>query len=269
MLSALTDLLGAMLPAARRRRARPARRSRPVDPEQLAMDFAVSAPSAEPDARTSVPRGEAPSPRAAAALLYARLGALGLRGITHLVVTRNRTVLVSWRGTQLRVHRGFVDAPDDALEAIVRFVTARRRTERAEAVRQLRAYQLRDAGPRRPRRLVTASDDRAMAERLGAMHRALNLRCFEGTLAEIEVVVSRRMQTRLGHYALAQAGRPGQIALSRRHLLRHGWTQGAETLLHEMVHQWQDETGLPVDHGAAFRQKARALGITPAAKRTV
>ena len=233
------------------------------------MDFAVSAPSAGPLVGALAHRPDAPSQRAVAALLYARLGALGLTGITHLVVTRNRTVLVSWRGTQLRVHRGFVDALDDTLQAIVGFVTARRRTERAEAVRRLRVFQLPDTGPRRPRRLVTAGDDRAMAERLSAMHHALNVRCFEGALGAIEVVVSRRMQTRLGHYALAQAGLPGQIALSRRHLMRHGWTQGAETLLHEMVHQWQDESGLPVDHGMAFRRKARALGITPAAKRAV
>jgi hypothetical protein len=38
-----------------------------------------------------------------------------------------------------------------------------------------------------------------------------------------------------------------------------------ETLLHEMVHQWQAETGQPVDHGRAFRRKAREVGITPRA----
>ena len=27
-------------------------------------------------------------------------------------------------------------------------------------------------------------------------------------------------------------------------------------MLHEMVHQWQAETGLPVDHGPLFREKA-------------
>jgi hypothetical protein len=39
------------------------------------------------------------------------------------------------------------------------------------------------------------------------------------------------------------------------------------TMLHEMVHQWQAESGLPVDHGAAFRQKAAELGIQPHASR--
>jgi hypothetical protein len=39
------------------------------------------------------------------------------------------------------------------------------------------------------------------------------------------------------------------------------------TLLHEMVHQWQDETGRAIDHGAGFRAKARDVGIAAAARR--
>jgi lambda repressor-like predicted transcriptional regulator len=36
-----------------------------------------------------------------------------------------------------------------------------------------------------------------------------------------------------------------------------------------MVHQWQDEAGHAIDHGATFRQKAREVGITPSARRHV
>ena len=36
-----------------------------------------------------------------------------------------------------------------------------------------------------------------------------------------------------------------------------------------MVHQWQAETGLPVDHGPGFRRKAREVGIEPQARRKV
>ena len=50
---------------------------------------------------------------------------------------------------------------------------------------------------------------------------------------------------------------------------RHGWDEALHTLLHEMVHQWQDETGRPLDHGAGFRRKAREVGIIPAARRVV
>ena len=88
-------------------------------------------------------------------------------------------------------------------------------------------------------------------------------------LSAVSIVVSRRMRARLGHYAVAAVGSPAQIAISRRHVRRHGWADAGETLLHEMVHQWQDETGQPVDHGAAFKRKAREVGIPPRAARVV
>ena len=34
-----------------------------------------------------------------------------------------------------------------------------------------------------------------------------------------------------------------------------------------MVHQWQAESGLAVDHGPSFKRKARELGIEPLARR--
>ena len=40
-------------------------------------------------------------------------------------------------------------------------------------------------------------------------------------------------------------------------------------MLHEMVHQWQAETGLVVNHGRSFRLKAVAVGIEPMARRIV
>ena len=54
--------------------------------------------------------------------------------------------------------------------------------------------------------------------------------------------------------------------MSRAHL-RHGWVEVERTVLHEMVHQWQAESGLPVDHGTQFRRKAREVGIEPTARR--
>ncbi|HEY8833823.1 MAG TPA: SprT-like domain-containing protein, partial [Gemmatimonadaceae bacterium] len=80
---------------------------------------------------------------------------------------------------------------------------------------------------------------------------------------------SRRMKSRLGHYSPASEGCVPEIVLSRRHIRRDGWDEALHTLLHEMVHQWQDEQGLVVDHGASFRAKARAVGITPLACRAV
>ena len=75
------------------------------------------------------------------------------------------------------------------------------------------------------------------------------------------------MRSRLGELALdARSGRTLEIAMSRAHL-RHGWAEVERTVLHEMVHQWQAESGLPVDHGTRFRRKAREVGIEPTARR--
>ena len=63
--------------------------------------------------------------------------------------------------------------------------------------------------------------------------------------------------------------RPVEIAISYRHVTRDGWHEAEQTLLHEMIHQWQAESGRPVDHGAMFRQKAREVGVTPRAMRDV
>ena len=78
------------------------------------------------------------------------------------------------------------------------------------------------------------------------------------------------MKSRLGHYTLrGQTRHHQEIVISRRHIRRHGWDEAVQTLLHEMVHQWQDETGRPVDHGAEFRHKSKLVGITPRARRSV
>jgi hypothetical protein len=78
------------------------------------------------------------------------------------------------------------------------------------------------------------------------------------------------MRTRLGELAVEiRSGKPLEITISRRHLARHPWLEIEHTMLHEMVHQWQAETGLRIDHGRTFRQKAREVGVIPAAKRMV
>jgi len=68
-------------------------------------------------------------------------------------------------------------------------------------------------------------------------------------------------------FTAATPAEPAEIAISWRHLRRHGWTEALHTLLHEMVHQWQDEQGFAIDHGSSFRAKAREVGITPSARR--
>jgi hypothetical protein len=78
------------------------------------------------------------------------------------------------------------------------------------------------------------------------------------------------MRSRLGEVAVdVKSGRPVEIALSRRHIARHPWAEVEHTMLHEMVHQWQAENGLPVNHGAGFRRKAAEVGAVATAKRRV
>lgn len=197
-----------------------------------------------------------------------RLRAFGLRDIHTVRLTRNRRTLVSFRAGTLRVHAGFREAPEDVIRAIAVFVSGRG-AARAAARRLIIAHPVHSAAePRPPRRPSIHPDDRGMAERLQREHDRLNAERFGGTLRVVRVTVSRRMKTRLGHYAPARSHPEGaEIVISRRHVRRHGWEEAIDTLLHEMVHQWQEEEGHPVDHGPAFRRKAREVGVTPRAKR--
>ena len=202
--------------------------------------------------------------------LLARLRTLGLTRIVHCRLTRNRSVMVSYSGGELRVHSGYLAAPREVHQAIVRFVEGRTRTERREAQRLILAHHVEQ--PRRPavRRPRTRPDDEALAGKLAEWHRRYNVRYFGGQLRQVPIRVSRRMKSRLGHYTAASpTGEAAEIAISRSHLRRHGWEEALHTLLHEMVHQWQDEAGHLIDHGPSFRRKARELGITPSAKRAL
>ena len=209
-------------------------------------------------------------PPATAEELLARLRVLGMGvAIDRVRLTRNRMVMVSFRGTELRIHEGFLSAPTPVLRAVVAFVRGRSRAERAAARAEILSYQVERpaAARRRPR---TAPADTVLAEELYAWHERYNEQYFGGSLHSVAIRVSRRMKSRLGHYTAASAtGEPAEIAISRTHIQRHGWEEARHTLLHEMVHQWQDESGHPIDHGATFRRRAREVGITPSARRAV
>jgi hypothetical protein len=201
--------------------------------------------------------------------LLARLGHLGLRRITSCRLTRNRNVMVSFGAGELRVHEGYLAAPEPVLQAIVTFVEGRTRAERRAAQRVILGHPIRVSRPA-ARRERTHEEDLGIAAQLREWHRRYNSRHFQGRLREIEIRVSRRMKSRLGHYTAATpGGEPAEIALSRAHLRRHGWTETLHTLLHEMVHQWQDESGHTIDHGRSFRSKAREVGIAPYARRVL
>jgi hypothetical protein len=120
---------------------------------------------------------------------------------------------------------------------------------------------------RRPR--GPEEDDATLVAKLVAQHAEYNAGRFGGELRAVPIAVSQRMRSRLGYYRLATKTLPAMIMISRGHLRRHGWNEVFQTLLHEMVHQWQAETGQPVDHGTQFRAKARAVGAVPRARRPV
>jgi hypothetical protein len=204
-------------------------------------------------------------PRTAEELLD-RLRALGLSGIDTCRLTGNRAVLVSFRGSSLRVHEGYLTATEPVLRAVVDFVRARTRTARRDAGNRLAEHPVLHA-PRVPAAHRTHADDAGMAARLAEWHAQYNAELFGGELRAVAIHVSRRMRTRLGHYAASLEDADPEIVISRRHIRRHGWEEARHTLLHEMVHQWQDEGGLRIDHGRTFRRKCRELGISPRATR--
>ena len=206
-------------------------------------------------------------------LLAHRLTLLGLRDIHSLHTHTNRTVMVSLTASRvLRLHRGYASAPDRVLRAIVRFLDPRvPRAARRWAEREFLAFPVEEYAPppsRSERRDRPRPGDLALLQRLASLHERFNADHFGGALGVIPIRLSGRMRTRLGEVVVdVRSGRASEIAISRRHVLRHAWAEVEHTMLHEMVHQWQAETGLAVNHGRSFRRKAVELGIEPQARR--
>ena len=204
-------------------------------------------------------------------LLLQRLNALGLRQVDRLRLTDNRSVMVSLsRRRVLSVHQGYAMAPDRVLKAIVRFVApGTPRPLRAAAQHEILTFPVAVSNGERPARRPERArpGDAAALDRLALLFAAHNERHFMGSLPRIPIRLSGRMRTRLGHVTIGDDGRATEIIIGRRHLQAHGWDEVSHTLLHEMVHVWQSANGHAVDHGPAFRAKARAVGVTAAARR--
>lgn len=202
--------------------------------------------------------------------LLVRLHDLGLpQRYGSVRLTKNRTVMVSFGANELRVHEGYLAAPRDVHAAIVTFVSGRNRAERRAAREAVLAHPVERtvATARVPR---AHPEDAQLVVQLEEWHRRYNDRHFGGQLGRVNMRVSRRMRSRLGHYTAGlPRGQRAEIAISHAHIVKHGWEEALHTLLHEMVHQWQDEQGHAIDHGAVFRKKARDVGITASARRAV
>ena len=206
--------------------------------------------------------------------LPARLRLLGLRGVSRIVTHTNRIVMVSLGARRvLRIHQGYAYAPDRVLRAIIRFLDpALPRAVRRLAEREFLEFPVERhvSGVPASRRERPRPGDLLLLHRLVTAHERLNAEHFGGALGSLPIRLSSRMRTRLGELSVdLRTGKPIEIAISRRHTVRHPWAEVEHTLLHEMVHQWQAETGLPVDHGPGFRRKAREVGVLPGAKRSL
>ena len=205
--------------------------------------------------------------------LPARLYLLGLHGVSRVVTHTNRTVMVSiGKRRVLRIHAGYAYASDSVLRAVIRFLDPRLpRAVRRAAERELLAFPVEEyapGGPPRFRQERPRPGDLLLLHRLNQAFDRFNREHFAGQLSAVPIRLSSRMRTRLGELSVdLRTGQPIEIAISRRHIARHRWEEVEHTLLHEMVHQWQAESGLPVDHGPLFREKARQVGVVPGAKR--
>jgi hypothetical protein len=206
--------------------------------------------------------------------LPARLYLLGLHGVSRVVTHTNRSVMVSiGKRRVLRIHAGYAYASDSVLRAIIRFLDPRLpRAVRRAAERELLAFPVEEyasSGPPCLRLERPRPGDLLLLHRLSQAFDRFNREHFSGKLTPLPIRLSGRMRTRLGELSVdLRTGQPIEIAISRRHIARHRWCEVEHTLLHEMVHQWQAESGLPVDHGPLFREKARQVGVVPGAKRT-
>jgi hypothetical protein len=201
-----------------------------------------------------------------------RLRGMGLRGIDRCVLTRNRSVMISFQRGTLRLHSAYLTAPEEIHRAIMTFVGARTRRMRQDAQRVILEYpiSLDEMRPRRQPLSRPRPSDIPLMEELARRHDHYNAMLFGGGLSRIPIRISGRMRRRLGQYvAPCESGRPAEITISRRHIRRHGWEETLHTLLHEMVHQWQAENGMPIDHGPEFRRKAIEVGIDATARRVV
>lgn len=200
------------------------------------------------------------------ALLRERLERLGMQD--PVAVHENRTVLVSFTNRSgLRIHRGYAYASDRTLKAVLAFVNSDRRSLSRRAEREVVAFPVEQFVPPRrfqERRPKLRPGDRSILAALNELHRRMNDTHFGGQLGRVHFRISDRMKTKLGEVSVEPGSSPTvEICLSRRHLVYDCWDEIQHTVLHEMIHQWQAESGSQLDHGPSFRKKAREIGVLP------
>lgn len=166
------------------RRRRPAAAASPHKPVQLPL-FSAATPTLEEPARPRL----VPSPDAPRLELLRKLNRLASGRLRSLTLTDNRRTILTVRPApparlELRIHRSFLEAPEDVLRAVADFVESKKGSERArQALRLIREHfsrhrSIAEAGRRRPvlRPEGSVLDLRELVE-------DLNRRYFEGRLS--------------------------------------------------------------------------------------
>lgn len=214
--------------------------------------------------------------------LLAALMRRGVRRIRAVRLKRNRSRLlsVSRDGTTLHAHIAFGHAPEEVLDAVALFLTARRGSAaHAGAVAAIRGWGrlaipaepdapgVRPVAEPRPGPCCGTPAQRRFLEE---EYRRLNAERFGGRLpADLPLRLSRRMTRRLGHvrwHRRADGTRTVvELALNPDLFLAGNEAQLRDTLLHEMAHveAWLEHGS--AGHGAVWKRIARRVGCEPRA----
>lgn len=90
--------------------------------------------------------------------------------------------------------------------------------------------------------------------------REANKKYFNGELnfRGVEWKISKKMFRTLGQFGFNYTTKHQTVKMSER-VLNAGTKEWHTTLVHELVHMWQFQTGRRVDHGYSFKSKAAAI----------
>ncbi len=89
------------------------------------------------------------------------------------------------------------------------------------------------------------------------LYKDLNRQHFEGKLPECRIEISARLTRTAGKIW----PRTRLMRLSRSYHELYGQAELANTILHEMIHLWLHEQGLPSGHTSLFRHKLLQVGL--------
>lgn len=120
--------------------------------------------------------------------------------------------------------------------------------------------------------LFQLTDEWAMRDVLANLHQFKDrfVSEFKLQVSDLVIAVEKISHWRLGQYRVGRngLGLKGEITIAEAHVRecgsRNQWWEVLGTLLHEILHAWQETHGTPSRgnyHNAEFRSKAKQLGL--------